>query len=1081
MAERSSFSTDARALLGALITVAILLVAAYFGVTLLGSSQASSPSETDTPTLVPYEPSADNASAGEPSGAATPEENMPAENDTTAGNTAGEEQTGGSDAEAGSGSGPGAQAGMGEPNEISPNALDADAMATAVAQGTEFPDRSGSGSRAEGGAQAGMDVEARMTAIAQGTLAPGSRPGAGGNANRPSTEATPSAATEPSMQAEPTVSGVASTGGTGAAENSAPTTSIPAGSRLFGVARGSGATLYETLDGAVLVDLTAGTSVSGIARTADGNWILLQVGDAVGWAPLNQLVMYGAENLPVFQGELAQSGSADMGGQSEAPAAEPSTAPEESTQTAPVEGGETAQNAEAAPTTEQVRIKPIVGTVDSRFNRLNVRSGPGTNYDIVERLNPGSEVVSIGRTSDSEWLQLSLPDTADGTGWVAAEYVSLGGAEDELPVVDNSQPETPLFLLPTPTPSQSSDAQSLLAPTPAAEIPSPTPVPQPTATMAEDESTESNTADAGSAATPADALTLYSEPSAESEVVKVLEPGLELLELERNDDGTWARVAVLDPPGGVGWVNVAMAGLEPPATPSGSEPEPTLEPPATSSEFVPEPTPEPPATPSASEPEPTLAPSAETSNEVDAQLASDQDTSMPTEEPAATASMTEPSDAIPAVVISEDSRLNIREQPDTTSDIVTKVDPGDVLDALAVNLAGDWIQVSLPGADGMTGWVAAEFVDLGDQADALQVIIPDVTIDRTQSPLVAVSAEPVSQPDAIATDTVDEDMLEAPKYLPVVGAPSESVTAGDLSGVLVFVAIGGGSIYGYDLGAGTLWPITTGFDPAISPDGSTVAFTRDGGEKGLYLINTHGSNERLIFSGNQRLASPKWSPDGQWIAFSFGYDTDRCYLIGGNCISVDEWGDRKVPDGVTLTTLVNYHIGVVDRDGQNYHELSTLNYARTPDWNDSGVVYESNSGLQLTADENGATSQQIIFDPLKPFFSDPDWQPNGSKIIYMGKEASHWELFSVNPDGTGVVPLTRPATALVDEIPSNVSPTWSPDGTRIIFLSNRTDSGEAGAWRLWIMDADGGNQRPLDIGIPLNYSFGDEQVVSWAQ
>ncbi|MCB0089176.1 MAG: PD40 domain-containing protein, partial [Caldilineaceae bacterium] len=30
--------------------------------------------------------------------------------------------------------------------------------------------------------------------------------------------------------------------------------------------------------------------------------------------------------------------------------------------------------------------------------------------------------------------------------------------------------------------------------------------------------------------------------------------------------------------------------------------------------------------------------------------------------------------------------------------------------------------------------------------------------------------------------------------------------------------------------------MTHGFDPAISPDGSTVAFTRDGGENGIYLI-----------------------------------------------------------------------------------------------------------------------------------------------------------------------------------------------------------------------------------------------------
>ena len=39
--------------------------------------------------------------------------------------------------------------------------------------------------------------------------------------------------------------------------------------------------------------------------------------------------------------------------------------------------------------------------------------------------------------------------------------------------------------------------------------------------------------------------------------------------------------------------------------------------------------------------------------------------------------------------------------------------------------------------------------------------------------------------------------------------------------------------------------------------------------------------------------------------------------------------------------------------------------------------------------------------------------------------------------------------------------------------------GEAGAWRLWVMDADGSNQRMLPIDVEMNYTFGAEQMVSW--
>nr|HMN27313.1 hypothetical protein [Caldilineaceae bacterium] len=66
-----------------------------------------------------------------------------------------------------------------------------------------------------------------------------------------------------------------------------------------------------------------------------------------------------------------------------------------------------------------------------------------------------------------------------------------------------------------------------------------------------------------------------------------------------------------------------------------------------------------------------------------------------------------------------------------------------------------------------------------------------------------------------------------------------------------------------------------------------------------------------------------------------------------------------------------------------------------------------------------------------------------------------------------------------DQLPSNVAPAWSPDGQHIVFLSNREANHEAGNWRLWVMDADGSNQRPLPIDVPITYNYGLEQMVSW--
>jgi len=57
-------------------------------------------------------------------------------------------------------------------------------------------------------------------------------------------------------------------------------------------------------------------------------------------------------------------------------------------------------------------------------------------------------------------------------------------------------------------------------------------------------------------------------------------------------------------------------------------------------------------------------------------------------------------------------------------------------------------------------------------------------------------------------------------------------------------------------------------------------------------------------------------------------------------------------------------------------------------------------------------------------------------------------------------------------------PLWSPDCRHIAFLSDRD-----GLWRIYVMDADGRNQRPmfgdaLD-GLGLTYTGYDDRVLSW--
>ena len=84
-------------------------------------------------------------------------------------------------------------------------------------------------------------------------------------------------------------------------------------------------------------------------------------------------------------------------------------------------------------------------------------------------------------------------------------------------------------------------------------------------------------------------------------------------------------------------------------------------------------------------------------------------------------------------------------------------------------------------------------------------------------------------------------------------------------------------------------------------------------------------------------------------------------------------------------------------------------------------------------------------------------------------------------DGSGLTALTFPTFTLVEKLPSSVSPAWSPDGKHIVYLSNRAPNQSADLWNVWVMNADGSNQHPLDIDLPFNYTFVAEQMLDWGR
>src|SRR5581483_309614 len=90
---------------------------------------------------------------------------------------------------------------------------------------------------------------------------------------------------------------------------------------------------------------------------------------------------------------------------------------------------------------EQATTAPVPQEIKGKVNTqiLNLRQGPGTNFEIVDRLQMDTEVVVAGRLSDSTWLKVTVPSISKN-GWVAAEYINLDVDVATLPVVEATSP-----------------------------------------------------------------------------------------------------------------------------------------------------------------------------------------------------------------------------------------------------------------------------------------------------------------------------------------------------------------------------------------------------------------------------------------------------------------------------------------------------------------------------------------------------------------------------------------------------------------------------------------------------------------
>jgi uncharacterized protein YgiM (DUF1202 family) len=412
--------------------------------------------------------------------------------------------------------------------------------------------------------------------------------------------------------------------------------------------------------------------------------------------------------------------------------------------------------------------------------------------------------------------------------------------------------------------------------------------------------------------------------------------------------------------------------------------------------------------------------------------------------------------------------LNMRSGPGTDYPVIGGLKQGANVPIVGRHSASGWWQIVLAGEK--TGWVSG-------------------------SPsLVEVNG---------TTDKIPE--VAAP------AAPARAATTGAAPGsgkTIVFQESSGGWIYVISSNGSGLRKLTTGMDPALSPDGSMVAFTRwsssgDGSTGSLWVINVDGSGERRISGSLRQPKSPTWSPDGTQIAVNQQHGGTveseavpvALYPPTYPVVLYDCTWTIQTPEGpqemrgpcYNLAADPWWSLRVVNVGDGASRDLPSDVHTFSPTWNpanDWQVLYKGATGLQsmdVKRDANWAVTTDT--SDRSPVFS-----PDGTKVALAYQQHDHLEIHTMNPDGSGRVRLTETPLSVAVEAQlkgrsahqwNNASPAWSPDGKQIAFVTDRT-----GKWEIWVMNADGSSQRPLFSasalkGINLQYDKVDERVISW--